>query len=184
MDAVAGFVKRAPLTSSLRRHCLQMCYKCGSADWKRCSCRRRIASPAMVGTSTVSISSSSSSSTSLPPVIVVKKQVPLLPLVMKSRSGQRPPTVRTRPIGRQAKRKSGRPRSGAQRLKDLGIPKDHDHYKAFKYGSNPDAVRKKANKKQYLRTRPASAKREQVTVVVSLVVIFVAKFQVVGIPVE
>jgi len=51
-------------------------------------------------------------------------------------------------------------KSGAQRLKELGLRKDSKAYKEFKYGKDPAAVRKKSNDKYKLKRKLRATARD------------------------
>ena len=57
---------------------------------------------------------------------------------------------------------SGQSKSGAQRLKDLGLTKNSKAWKRFKYGSDPAKVVMKIKKKHQPKRRKTAAKKRRI----------------------
>lgn len=138
-------------SSSMRRHLENRCFRCGEKNWKTCSCRQRKAvqppreAAVPVQSKPVVVKSI--------PMAVMKKSLPLLPLVEKSRSGKRPPMKRVRRVGLDPNKSRsgsrGKKESGASRLKRLKVPRNSKKWKRFKNGKEAAANVSQYNAKQY-----------------------------------
>lgn len=149
MDLVKKFSASAQRTSSLRRHLKGICYTCGEVNWKLCGCRA--SRMRVISNHSCDAMPSSSSSSTL-------KATPSI--VMKSRSGKRPPMKRIRRVGLdQSKSRSGSrspKESGCQRAKKLMIPVGSPEWHTFMFGKVYKGTRRKANRKQYVMKKPAA----------------------------
>jgi len=145
-----------PNTSSMMMHLHNQCYHCGKDSWKDCPCRSSKRKNLVVELSgSNALPATNAPSKKLSPVLM--KRQPGEP--MKRQSGKRVPKGPKKIPMKRRSGKSGKcSKSGAQRLKELGLRKNSNAYKNFKYGKIPVAARQKANEK-YKPKRKAKAAR-------------------------